>query len=167
MDISEQAIVENTAVGDGSSIAEFSVIHDSVIGNDCTVWRFSNIYGADIGDDCMIGSLTEIQEDSQIGSSCRVQSHAFVCSLVTLESDVFVSHGAKFVNDVHPPSGDRDNWEETIVRKGASIGTNATILPVEVGENALVGAGTVVTEDVPKNAIVVGSPAEIIGYTDE
>ena len=160
-------VIEDTELGDGTSVEEFTVIHDSVIGDDCQIWRFSNIYGAEIGDGCMIGSLTEIQEDTLIGDDCRIQSHAFVCSLVTLEDSVFVSHGAKFVNDLTPPSGDRDEWEETTVRRGASIGTNATILPVEIGEDALVGAGAVVTEDVPDGAIAAGNPAEVIGYVDE
>lgn len=165
--MSQFNVVENTELGEGTEIAEFTVIHDSIIGRDSTVWRFDNIYGTEIGDECMIGSLVEIQEDSIIGDRCRVQSHAFICSLVMLEDDVFVSHGAKFVNDTYPPSGNRDEWEETIVREGASIGTNATILPVEIGENALVGAGAVVTEDVPENAIVAGNPAEIVGYVSE
>ena len=160
-------IIEETRLGEGTNIAEFTVINDSQIGRDCDIWRFCNIYGAEIGDDCMVGSLVEIQEDAKIGDGCRIQSHAFVCSLVTIEDDVFVSHGAKFVNDLRPPSGDRDEWEETTVREGASIGTNATVLPVEIGENALVGAGAVVTEDVPENAIVAGNPAEVVGYVDE
>jgi acetyltransferase-like isoleucine patch superfamily enzyme len=148
-------------------VAEFTVIHDSKIGENCKVWRFTNIYGAEIGDDCMIGSLVEIQEDAEIGDACRIQSHAFVCSLVTLEDNVFVSHGAKFVNDLYPPVGDEEEWGATVVHEGASIGTNATLLPVEIGENALVGAGAVVTEDVPENAIVAGNPAEVVGYVDE
>ena len=115
----------------------------------------------------MVGSFVEIQSDVEIGDRCRIQTHAFVCSRVTIENDVFVSHGAKFINDRAPPSGDADEWEDTVVRQGASIGTNATLLPVEIGENALVGAGAVVTEDVPENAIVAGNPAEIIGYRDE
>lgn len=115
----------------------------------------------------MIGSLVEIQEDSNIGDRCRVQSYAFICSLVTLEDDVFVSHGAKFVNDLYPPSGDSDQWKPTVVESGAAIGTNATILPVTIGEDALIAAGAVVTDDVPPNAIVAGNPAEIVGYVDE
>ncbi|MFD1685877.1 acyltransferase [Halobellus litoreus] len=165
--MSDFTIVENTAVGSGTEIGHFTVIHDSVIGENCRIWRFDNLYGVSIGDDCMIGSLVEIQEDVQIGDRCRVQSHSFVCSFVTLADDVFVSHGAKFVNDLYPPSGNKDEWEETRVQNGAAIGTNATILPVEIGENALVGAGAVVTEDVPENAIVAGNPAEIVGYVDE
>lgn len=159
-------IVEGTDVGTGTDIAEFTVIHDSEIGDNCDIWRFCNIYGTEIGDNCMVGSLVEIQEDTRIGDGCRIQSHAFVCSLVTLENDVFVSHGAKFVNDLYPPSGDADAWEATTVRESASIGTNATILPVEIGENAVVGAGAVVTEDVPPNAVVAGNPAEVIDDVD-
>lgn len=112
----------------------------------------------------MIGSLVEIQEDVEVGERSRVQSHSFICSLATLENDVFVSHGAKFVNDLYPPSGDKSERQETLACQGASIGTNATILPVKIGENALVGAGAVVTEDVPDKAIVAGNPAEVIGY---
>lgn len=160
-------VIENTEVGEGTEVAEFTVIHDSQFGKNSKVWRFCNIYGAEIGDDCMIGSLVEIQENARIGDGCRIQSHAFICSLVTLEDDVFVSHGAKFINDIHPPSGDRDEWEGTTVQEGASIGTNATLLPVEIGENALVGAGAVVVEDVPDGAIVAGNPAEVVGYVDE
>ena len=167
MDEGQSSIVENCDVGENTTIEDFAVLHDCEIGDDCHIWRFTNLYGTEIGDDCMVGSLVEIQEDTQIGDGCRIQSHAFICSLVTLEDDVFVSHGAKFVNDVRPPSGDREEWEETTVREGASIGTNATLLPVEIGENALVGAGAVVTEDVPENAIVAGNPAEVVGYVDE
>lgn len=160
-------IIENTELGNGTNVAEFTVIHDSEIGNDCDIWRFCNIYGTEIGDDCMIGSLVEIQEDTQIASGSRIQSHAFICSLVTVEERVFISHGAKFVNDLYPPSGNKSEWEETVVRENASIGTNATVLPVEIGENAVVGAGAVVTEDVPPNAIVAGNPAEVIDYVDD
>lgn len=163
----DNTIVENTEIGTGTTVSDFSVIKDSDVGENCTIWRFCNIYGTDIGDSCMIGSMVEIQEDTQIGDHCRIQSHAFVCSLVTIENNVFVSHGAKFVNDLYPPSGDKDSWEATLVRDNASIGTNATVLPVEIGENAVVGAGAVVTEDVPPNAIVAGNPAEVIGYADD
>ena len=108
----------------------------------------------------------EIQENVEIGDRSRIQFHAFVCSKVEIESEVFVSHGVKFINDLYPPSGDQDQWETTTVKQGASIGTNATILPVEIGENALVGAGSVVVDDVPPNAVVAGNPAEIIDYRE-
>jgi len=159
-------IVNDCEIGTDTQLAEFVVLHGCRIGDRCKIWRFVNLYGCDIGDESMIGSFVEIQRDAEIGRRCRVQSHAFVCSLVTLEDKVFVSHGAAFVNDTHPPSGDENEWESTVVREGATIGTNATLLPVEVGANALVGAGAVVTEDVPENAIVVGNPAEVIGYRD-
>lgn len=154
-------------IGDGTEIAPFAAVQDCRIGQDTMIWRFVNLYGCTIGDDCMIGAFVEIQPDVDIGNRCRIQSHAFVCSLVTIKDDVFVSHGAKFVNDVYPPSGDESEWESTLVEEGATIGTNATLLPVDVGEGALVGAGAVVTEDVPPNAVVAGNPAEVVGYIDD
>lgn len=159
--------VRDSQIGDRTAIAQFATIEDCHIGVDCRIWRYTNLYGCEIGDESMIGTFVEIQADAVVGDRCRIQSHAFVCSRVELGDDVFVSHGAKFINDTHPPSGDESAWEPTRVDDGASIGTNATILPVEIGENALVGAGAVVTEDVPADAIVAGNPAEIIGYRDE
>lgn len=160
-------LVDNCKIGDNTEISEFSAVKDCSIGSDTRIWRFVNMYGATVGNNSMIGSFVEIQEDTEIGNRCRIQTHAFVCSLVTIEDDVFVSHGAKFINDLRPPSGDRDEWEPTIVKEGASIGTNATLLPVTVGENALVGAGAVVVDDVPPSAVVVGNPAEVVEYRDE
>lgn len=110
--------------------------------------------------------MVEVQSDVSVGDRCRIQSHAFLCSLVTLGDDVFVSHGAKFINDVMPPSEDPSAWEPTVIKDGASIGTNATLLPVTVGKNALIGAGSVVTEDVPPDAVVAGDPAEVIRYRE-
>lgn len=162
----ELNVVTGCDIGEGTEIAEFAVLSDCDIGESCQIWRFVNLYGCQIGDNCMIGSLVEIQEDVTMGDNCRVQSHAFICSLVDIEDDVFVSHGAKFVNDRYPPSGRRDDWERTVIREGASIGTNATLLPVEIGEAAIVGAGAVVVDDVPPNAIVAGNPAEVIEYRD-
>lgn len=159
-------IVDNCEIGTDVDIHEFSVVKDCSIGDNTTIWRFCNIYGCHIGAGVMVGSSVEIQEDVTIGDNSRIQSHAFICSLVEIGSDVFVSHGAKFVNDLYPPSGDPDNWEATTVKDGGSIGTNATVLPVEIGENALVGAGAVVIDDVPPNAVVAGNPAEIVGYRD-
>jgi acetyltransferase-like isoleucine patch superfamily enzyme len=159
-------VIENCELGVDTEVAEFSVLHDCRIGDRCEIWRFVNIYGATLGNDCMVGSLVEIQSDVTVGDRCRIQSHAFLCSLVTLGDDVFVSHGAKFVNDVNPPSGDSSEWEPIVIKDGASIGTNATLLPVTVGENALVGAGAVVTEDVPPNAVVAGNPAEVIRHRE-
>jgi len=163
----ENQLIENCDVGDGTEIAEFVSLQDCNIGENCQIWRFVNMYGCEVGDKCMIGSLVEIQGDTVIGQRTRVQSHAFICSDVTIKTDVFVSHGVKFINDRYPPSGNPDEWEETLIREGASLGTGAVIMPVEIGENALVGAGSVVVEDVPSNAIVAGNPAEIIGYRDQ
>jgi len=114
----------------------------------------------------MIGSFVEIQSDVEIGKRCRIQTHSFLCSKLRVEGDVFIGHGVKFINDVYPPSNDEEAWEPTIVREGASIGTNVTILPVEIGRNAIVGAGAVVTKDVPANAVIAGNPAEIIRYRE-
>jgi acetyltransferase-like isoleucine patch superfamily enzyme len=160
-------VIDGCRIGDNTNIAEFAVLQDCEIGEDCQVWNFVNLYGCNIGDSCMIGTFVEIQEDVSIGDNCRIQSHAFLCSMVEVEDDVFISHGAKFINDRYPPGGNREEWESTVVREGASIGTNATLLPVEIGENATVGAGSVVTEDVPPNAVVAGNPAEVIGYNDK
>jgi acetyltransferase-like isoleucine patch superfamily enzyme len=156
--------IQDSEIGDGTDIAPFSAVHDCSIGADCTIWRFVNLYGATIGDECMIGSFVEVQPNVEIGDRCRIQSHAFICSLVTIADNVFVSHGAKFINDPYPPAGDEDNWEPTTIESGVSIGTNATLLPVKVGKGAIVGAGAVVVEDVPADAIVIGNPAEVIGY---
>ncbi len=156
--------VRDSSVGDGTTIAPYSTVVDCELGSDCHIWRYANLYGCEIGDESMVGSFVEVQADAVVGDRCRLQTHAFVCSGVALGDDVFVSHGAKFINDRHPPSGDADDWESTTVGDGAVIGTNATLLPVEVGENALVGAGAVVTEDVPANAIVAGNPAEVVGF---
>jgi acetyltransferase-like isoleucine patch superfamily enzyme len=160
-------IVENCTVGDGTTVAEFSVLQDCTIGDDCDIWRFVNLYGCTIGDECMVGSLVEIQDDVTIGDNCRIQSHAFVSSLAGIGDDVFVSHGVKFINDRYAPVGDSEQWEETVVHDGATIGTNATLLPVEIGANAMVGAGAVVTEDVPPGAVVVGNPGEVVRYRDD
>lgn len=158
--------VSGNEIGDGTEIARFAAVQDCEIGMDTTVWRFVNLYGCTIGDDCMVGAFVEIQPDVEIGDRCRVQTHAFICSLVTIEDDVFVGHGAKFVNDRYPPSGDESEWESTHVSAGATIGTNATLLPVDIGEGAMIGAGAVVTEDVPPNAVVAGNPAEVVGYRE-
>lgn len=160
-------VTRNCELGDGTQVAPFAVLDDCEFGRDCQVWRFVNCYGASFGDEVMIGSFAEVQSDVVVGDRARIQSHAFLPSLTRIGDDVFVSHGAKFVNDRHPPSGDSDQWESVVVGDGAAIGTNATLMPVEVGENALVGAGAVVVDDVPPGAIVAGNPAEVVGYRDE
>lgn len=160
-------IIEDCTIGEGTEVAPFAILDRCKIGDGSRIWNFTNLYGCQIGDDCMIGTFVEIQEDVTVGDGCRIQSHAFVCSLVTIEDDVFVSHGVKFINDRYPPTDSESAWEGTLVREGAAIGTNATILPVEIGKNALIGAGAVVTEDVPAGAVVAGNPAEVVAYRDD
>ncbi|MCY3022851.1 MAG: acyltransferase [Planctomycetota bacterium] len=132
-----------------------------------------NLYGCTIGDETKIGAFVEIQKNAVIGSRCKISSHSFICEGVTIEDGVFVGHGVVFTNDVYPRAVNPDgslktdaDWSvvPTTVKKGASIGSHATILPgTMIGEDALVGAGAVVTKDVPAHAIVTGVPARVVG----
>jgi acetyltransferase-like isoleucine patch superfamily enzyme len=141
---------------------ENQVIKDCKIGENTKIWHFVNLYGCEIGDNCLIASFVEIQPDVKVGNNVRIQSHSFLCSLVTVEDDVFIGHGVMTINDVKPPSQDPSKWKPTLIKKGAVIGSNATLFPVTIGENSIVGAGSVVKEDVPDNCIVAGNPAKII-----
>ncbi len=146
-------------------------IVDCRIGGGTVLRPFINLYGCVIGDDCMIGTFVEIQKGVTIGNNVRVQSHTFICEGVTIEDNVFVGHHVVFINDKYPRATNRKghpitraDWKllPVLVKQGASIGSNATILGgVTIGRNALVGAGSVVTKDVPDYAIVVGNPAQI------
>lgn len=144
------------------------IADDVIFGRDVKVYDFVNLYGCEIGDGSQIGPFVEIQRGVVIGKSVKIQSHTFICEAVTIEDEVFVGHGVMFINDrfpvsVLPPNSPEPVWEPTLVRRGASIGSNATILGnVTIGENALVGAGSVVTRDVPPNTIVVGNPAKVL-----
>ncbi|TFI59635.1 N-acetyltransferase [Sphingomonas parva] len=133
-----------------------------------------NLYGCTIGARSRVGTFVEIQPDVEIGADCKIQSHSFICSGVTIEDEVFVGHGVMFTNDLHPAATNEDgslqsaaDWEmrPTRVCRRASIGSGATILPVTIGEGALVAAGAVVTRDVPPYAIVAGVPAKVVGST--
>jgi len=145
-------------------MARYYRIEEAQIGDDTVVRDFVNLYGCKIGKDCKIAAYVEIQRGVTIGDRCKIEAFAFIPSGVTIEDEVFVGPHACFTNDRVPrATGD---WEitPTLVKKGASIGANATIIcGVTIGENSLVGAGAVVTKDVPANAVVVGAPARIIG----
>lgn len=149
-------------------------LKDVLMGEDVRVFNFVNAYGCSIGDGSKVGSFVEIQKNASIGRNCKISSHSFICEGVHVEDNVFIGHGVMFTNDLHPRATNPDgslqtdsDWNclETHVRKGASIGSNATILcGLTIGENALVGAGAVVTKDVPANAVVAGNPARVIKY---
>jgi len=145
---------------------ERQVIRDCEIGEGTKIWNFVNLYGCRIGRDSMIGCFVEIQSGVVIGDRSRVQSHSFVCDMVSIGDDVFVGHGVMFINDTMPPQSDRSQWRTTVVEDGASIGSNATLLPVRIGKQAVIGAGSVVTKDIPAGAIVAGNPARILRYRD-
>lgn len=142
------------------------------LGRGVRIFGFTNLYGCEIGDDTKIGTFVEIQKGAKIGARCKISSHSFVCEGVELESGVFIGHGVMFTNDLFPRATNNDgglqtdtDWKciPTLVKRGASIGSGATILcGVTIGEDAMVGAGSVVTKDVPSGAVVIGNPARVI-----
>lgn len=148
-----------------------SIAADVKLGQDVKVYDFVNLYGCEIGDYSRVGSFVEIQKNAKIGKKCKISSHTFICEGVTIEDEVFIGHSVVFVNDSYPRAtagGElqtSSDWvvEPTLVKKGASIGSGATILAkVTIGENAIVGAGSVVTKNVPPNTIVAGNPARVL-----
>ena len=153
------------------------VAPDVKLGKNVRLSKFINLYGCEVGDESRIGAFVEIQKNASIGKRCKISSHSFICEGVTIEDNVFIGHGVMFINDNYPratrsdgtPQSEAD-WkvERTLIKKGASIGSGVTILPnTTIGENAIVGAGSVVTKDVPSNCIVAGSPAKILRYIDQ
>ena len=149
-----------------------AIAPDVKLGANVKLSQFINLYGCRIGDNTKIGAFVEIQKNASIGNNCKISSHTFICEGVTVEDNVFVGHGVVFINDSYPRATAADgalqiesDWkvEPTVVRKGASIGSGATVLSkVTIGENAIVGAGSVVTKDVPSNTIVAGNPARVL-----
>ncbi len=150
---------------------------DVKIGHDVQIHAFVNLYGCIIGDETKVGTFVEIQKGVMIGQRCKISSHTFICEGVTIESEVFIGHGVTFINDRYPKAtttkgdlqGEADwNCQHTLIKRRASIGSGSTLLGgVVVGENAIVGAGSMVCRDVPPNAIVAGNPARIINYLAE
>jgi UDP-2-acetamido-3-amino-2,3-dideoxy-glucuronate N-acetyltransferase len=154
-------------------MSEFVCISPDVrLGSGVKLSKFVNLYGCEIGDETKIGAFVEVQKNASIGRRCKISSHTFICEGVTIEDNVFVGHGVTFINDSYPRATNADgslqtesDWkvERTLIKKGASIGSGSTILAnVTIGENSIVGAGAVVTKDVPANVIVVGSPARFL-----
>ncbi len=157
---------------------KFQNIADDVkLGKNVKIFDFVNLYGCEIGDNSKIGAFVEIQKGAKIGSNCKISSHSFICEGVCIEDNVFVGHNVTFINDKYPRSTaadgqlqTEDDWVcvPTFIRRGASIGSSATILcGVTIGENAIIGAGSVVTRDVPDNTIVAGNPAKSIKKIEE
>jgi acetyltransferase-like isoleucine patch superfamily enzyme len=154
-------------------MSQFLCIADDVkLGENVKIAKFINLYGCEIGDNTKVGAFVEVQKNASIGKNCKISSHTFICEGVTIEDGVFIGHGVTFINDRYPrattAAGELQteaDWavETTLVKKGASIGSGATILAgVTVGEKAIVGAGSVVTRNVPPNAVVAGNPARIM-----
>jgi acetyltransferase-like isoleucine patch superfamily enzyme len=148
-----------------------SIKDDVKLGKDVRLSTFINLYGCEIGDETKIGAFVEIQKNASVGRRCKISSHTFICEGVTIEDNVFIGHGVMFVNDMYPraTAGDalqtEQDWkvEKTLVKKGATIGTGVTVLAnVTIGEDAIVGAGAVVTRDVPPRTIVAGNPARVL-----
>ncbi len=147
-------------------------INNVKLGKDVKIYDFVNLYGCEIGDGSKVGTFVEIQKGVTIGKNCKISSHSFICEGVHIDDNCFIGHNVTFINDKNPRATNPDgslqtdtDWklEETFIKKGASIGSSSTIMcGITIGENAIVGAGAVVTKDVPPNTVVVGVPAKII-----
>jgi acetyltransferase-like isoleucine patch superfamily enzyme len=150
---------------------------DVKLGENVKLAKFINLYGCEVGDNTKIGAFVEIQKNAKVGNSCKISSHTFICEGVTIEDKVFIGHGVTFINDSYPRAATIEgrlqteaDWkvERTLVKTGASIGSGCTILAdVTIGENAMIGAGSVVTKDVPPNTIVAGNPARVLRKVEQ
>src|SRR5437762_8838781 len=156
---------------------EFVSITPNVrLGENVKLGKFINLYGCSVGANTKIGAFVEIQKNASVGDNCKISSHTFICEGVTIEDNVFIGHGVMFINDSYPRATaatgalqTEADWkvEKTVIKKGASIGTGVTILAkLCIGENAIVGAGSVLTKDVPPNTIVAGNPAKILRFIE-
>ena len=154
-----------------------SIAPDVKLGKNVKLSKFINLYGCEIGDNTKIGAFVEIQKNAKVGRNCKISSHTFICEGVDIEDNAFIGHSVTFINDPYPRATTADgqlqteqDWKvaRTLVKRGSSIGSGATILSgVVIGENALVGAGSVVTKDVQANAVVAGNPARVLRYIAE
>jgi len=150
----------------GKPFLKYSGIRDVQFGENVTVVEPVNLFECVIGNNCVVGPFCEIQKGVNIGSNSKIQSHSFICELVTINENCFIGHGVMFINDTmkdgSPAGGDRSKWKETIIGKNVSIGSNATILPVTICDNVVIGAGSVVTKDILVPGIYTGNPAILI-----
>jgi len=141
-----------------------SQIKDVNFGKNCKIVEPLNIYGCTVGDDTFIGPFVEIQKDVTIGKNCKIQSHSFICELVTIGDNTVIAHGVMFINDLFsnggPANGDKNLWKSTSIGNNVSIGSNSTILPVNICNNVVIGAGSVVTKDIKESGVYIGNPAK-------